>query len=56
MSSHHLAQVDIALPLEPLDSARLAGFVAALAPHNALALDLLAASTPRPEAASTRRA
>ncbi|WP_437926272.1 DUF3291 domain-containing protein [Sorangium sp. So ce291] len=37
MPSHHLAQVNIALPLEPLDSARLADFVAALDPVNALA-------------------
>jgi hypothetical protein len=37
MPSHHLAQVNIALPIEPLDSARLADFVAALAPVNALA-------------------
>ena len=33
----HLAQVNVALPIEPLDSARLADFVAALAPINALA-------------------
>ena len=33
----HLAQLNIALPVEPLDSARLADFVAALAPVNALA-------------------
>ena len=32
-----LAQVNIALPLEPLDSALLADFMAALAPVNALA-------------------
>jgi hypothetical protein len=32
----HLAQVNIALPREPLDSALLADFVAALAPINAL--------------------
>lgn len=32
-----LAQVNFALPLEPLDSALLAGFVAALEPINALA-------------------
>jgi len=32
-----LAQLNIALPLEPLDSDRLAGFVAALEPVNALA-------------------
>ncbi|XXX75489.1 DUF3291 domain-containing protein [Sorangium sp. So ce134] len=37
MPSHHLAQINIALPLEPLDSARLADFVSALAPVNALA-------------------
>ena len=33
----HLAQVNVALPLEPLDSARLAAFVALLEPVNALA-------------------
>lgn len=33
----HLAQVNIALPVEPLDSAALAGFVAKLEPVNALA-------------------
>jgi hypothetical protein len=33
----HLAQANIALPIEPLDSARLADFVAAIAPINALA-------------------
>ena len=33
----HLAQVNIALPVAPLDTARLAGFVAALEPVNALA-------------------
>ncbi len=33
----HLAQVNIALPVEPLDSAALAGFVAQLEPVNALA-------------------
>ena len=37
MSGHHLAQVNIALPREPLDSALLADFVAALDPVNALA-------------------
>ncbi|WP_437811056.1 DUF3291 domain-containing protein [Sorangium sp. So ce1078] len=37
MPSHHLAQVNIALPLEPLGSARLADFVSALEPVNALA-------------------
>jgi hypothetical protein len=35
MGSHHLAQVNASLPREPLDSARLAGFVAALDPVNA---------------------
>jgi hypothetical protein len=35
--SWHLAQVNIALPVEPLDSPRLAEFVAALDPVNALA-------------------
>ncbi len=34
---HHLAQVNIALPREPLDSALLADFVAALDPVNAVA-------------------
>ena len=34
---HHLAQVNVALPLEPLDSPRLAAFVEALAPVNAVA-------------------
>src|SRR6476619_6376066 len=34
---HHLAQVNIALPLEPLDSERLQGFVDQLEPINALA-------------------
>jgi hypothetical protein len=34
---HHLAQVNIALPREPLHSALLAGSVAALDPVNALA-------------------
>ncbi len=33
----HLAQVNIALPLEPLDSERLKGFVDALEPINAIA-------------------
>ena len=33
----HLAQLNIALPAEPLDSARLAAFVDRLAPVNALA-------------------
>ena len=37
MTGHHLAQVNIALPLEPLTSARLSGFVAALDEINALA-------------------
>lgn len=37
MSGHHLAQVNIALPLEPLTSARLSGFVSALDEINALA-------------------
>jgi hypothetical protein len=34
---HHIAQVNISLPIEPLDSQRLADFVAALDPINALA-------------------
>jgi heme-degrading monooxygenase HmoA len=34
---HHLAQVNIALPLEPLDSPLLGAFVDALAPVNAIA-------------------
>jgi hypothetical protein len=34
---HHLAQVNIALPREPLESALMADFVAALDPINALA-------------------
>jgi hypothetical protein len=37
MSSYHLAQVNIGLPIEPLDSERLAGFMAMLEPINALA-------------------
>jgi hypothetical protein len=37
MPAHHLAQVNIALPREPLDSPALAEFVAALEPVNALA-------------------
>jgi hypothetical protein len=37
MTAYHLAQVNIALPKEPLDSALLADFVAALEPINALA-------------------
>jgi hypothetical protein len=36
-SRHHLAQVNIALPVEPLTSPRLTGFVAALEQINALA-------------------
>lgn len=36
-TSHELAQVNVALPMEPLDSARLAEFVANLDPLNALA-------------------
>src|SRR4051794_6099647 len=35
--SWHIAQLNVALPLEPLDSARLADFMAALDPVNALA-------------------
>lgn len=35
--SHHLAQVNIALPREPLDAPLLRGFVAALHPVNAIA-------------------
>jgi heme-degrading monooxygenase HmoA len=35
--NYHLAQVNVALPLEPLDSARLQGFVDQLEPINALA-------------------
>jgi Domain of unknown function (DUF3291) len=34
---YHVAQVNVGLPLEPLSSARLAAFVAALEPINALA-------------------
>ena len=34
---HHLAQLNIALPVAPLTSAALAGFVEALVPVNALA-------------------
>jgi heme-degrading monooxygenase HmoA len=34
---HHIAQVNIALPMEPLDSKRLQGFVDQLEPINALA-------------------
>lgn len=37
MAEHHLAQVNIALPVAPLDSATLADFVAALDPVNATA-------------------
>jgi hypothetical protein len=37
MSDHHLAQVNIALPVEPLTSPLLAGFVNALEEINALA-------------------
>jgi hypothetical protein len=36
-ATHHLAQVNIALPVAPLDSPALAGFVAALDEVNALA-------------------
>jgi hypothetical protein len=35
--AYHVAQINVGLPLEPLDSARLADFVAALDPVNALA-------------------
>ena len=35
--AHHLAQLNIALPLEPLTSDRMAGFVELLEPVNALA-------------------
>jgi hypothetical protein len=37
VTSHHLAQLNVALPIEPLTSPRLAGFVAALDEINALA-------------------
>jgi hypothetical protein len=37
VTSHHLAQVNIGLPLEPLDSQRLRGFVDMLVPINAVA-------------------
>jgi hypothetical protein len=37
MSAWHVAQLNIALPAEPLDSDRLADFVTALEPVNALA-------------------
>jgi hypothetical protein len=36
MSRHHIAQVNASLPREPLDSQRLAEFVAALDPVNAV--------------------
>jgi hypothetical protein len=36
-TGHHLAQVNVSLPQAPLDSAAMAGFVAALRPVNALA-------------------
>jgi hypothetical protein len=36
-TTHHLAQVNIALPKAPLDSVQLAGFVQQLEPINALA-------------------
>ncbi len=36
MASHHVAQVNASLPREPLDSRRLADFVAALDPVNAV--------------------
>ena len=35
--THHIAQLNVGRLLEPLDSRRLAGFVAALDPINALA-------------------
>jgi len=35
--AHHIAQVNVSRPAEPLDSPRLADFVAALEPINALA-------------------
>lgn len=35
--AHHIAQINVSRPAEPLDSARLADFVAALDPINALA-------------------
>jgi Domain of unknown function (DUF3291) len=35
--AHHIAQINVSRPAEPLDSARLAEFVAALDPINALA-------------------
>ena len=37
MTAYHLAQVNIGLPLEPLESERLRGFVDMLEPINALA-------------------
>jgi len=37
MADYHLAQVNIGLPIEPLDSERLRGFVEMLEPINALA-------------------
>jgi heme-degrading monooxygenase HmoA len=37
MTGYHLAQVNIGLPLEPLDSERLRGFVEMLEPINAFA-------------------
>ncbi len=37
MSGYHLAQLNIGLPIEPVDSQRLAGFMAQLEPINALA-------------------
>lgn len=37
MTAYHLAQVNIGLPLEPVDSERLRGFVEMLEPINALA-------------------
>jgi Domain of unknown function (DUF3291) len=36
-SAHQLAELNVALPLEPLDTPRLAEFVAALEPVNAVA-------------------
>lgn len=37
MSDYHLAQLNIGLPIEPVESERLAGFMAQLEPINALA-------------------
>ncbi len=37
VGGYHLAQVNVGVPLEPLDSVRLQGFVAMLEPVNALA-------------------